>query len=64
MATMLSGAALMNGAILVIAANEPCPQPQTREHFAALDITGVRNLIVVQNKQNPPFSQTHVTLHN
>lgn len=50
MATMLSGAALMDGAILVIAANEKCPQPQTREHFVALDITGVRNLVVVQNK--------------
>ena len=50
MATMLSGAALMDGAILVIAANEPCPQPQTREHFAALGIIGVKNLIVVQNK--------------
>ena len=50
MATMLSGAALMDGAVLVVAANEPCPQPQTREHFAALDIIGVRNLVVVQNK--------------
>jgi len=50
MATMLSGAALMDGAILVIAANEPCPQPQTREHFAALEIIGVKNLVVVQNK--------------
>ncbi len=50
MATMLSGAALMDGAILVVAANEPCPQPQTREHFVALEIIGVRNLIVVQNK--------------
>ena len=50
MATMLSGAALMDGALLVIAANEPCPQPQTREHFIALDIIGVRNLVVVQNK--------------
>ncbi len=50
MATMLSGAALMDGALLVIAANEPCPQPQTREHFAALEIIGVKNLIVVQNK--------------
>jgi len=50
MATMLSGAALMDGAILVIAANEPCPQPQTREHFAALEIVGVKHLVVVQNK--------------
>ena len=50
MATMLSGAALMDGAILVIAANEPCPQPQTLEHFVALDIIGVKNLVIVQNK--------------
>lgn len=50
MATMISGAALVDGAILVIAANEPCPQPQTREHFAALQIVGVKNLIIVQNK--------------
>ena len=32
MATMLSGASLMHGAILVIAANEHCPQPRTVEH--------------------------------
>jgi len=50
MATMLSGAAVMDGAILVIAADEPCPQPQTREHLAAIDIVGLKNLIVVQNK--------------
>jgi len=50
MATMLSGAAVMDGAILVIAADESCPQPQTREHLAAVEITGVKNLIVAQNK--------------
>jgi len=50
MATMLSGAALMDGAVLVIAANEPCPQPQTKEHLMALDVIGVRNIVVVQNK--------------
>ena len=31
MANMLSGAALMDGGILVVAANEKVPQPQTRE---------------------------------
>uniref|UniRef100_A0A7C4D9F1 Translation initiation factor 2 subunit gamma n=1 Tax=Staphylothermus marinus TaxID=2280 RepID=A0A7C4D9F1_STAMA len=50
MATMLSGAALMDGAILVIAANEPCPQPQTLEHFIALNIINVKNIVIVQNK--------------
>lgn len=50
MATMLSGAAVMDGAILVIAANESCPQPQTREHLAAIEAVGLKNLIVVQNK--------------
>lgn len=50
MATMLSGASLIDGAILVIAANEKCPQPQTKEHLMALDIVGVKKVIVVQNK--------------
>lgn len=50
MATMLSGAAIMDGAMLVVAANEPCPQPQTKEHLMALDIVGVHRLVVVQNK--------------
>jgi translation initiation factor 2 subunit 3 len=50
MATMLSGAALMDGAVLVIAANEVCPQPQTREHLMALEIIGAKRIIIVQNK--------------
>jgi len=50
MATMLSGAAIMDAAILVIAANEECPQPQTKEHLMALDIIGIKNIIIVQNK--------------
>jgi translation initiation factor 2 subunit 3 len=49
-ATMLSGSALMDGVILVIAADEPCPQPQTKEHLLALRILGLKNIIVVQNK--------------
>lgn len=50
MTTVLSGASLMDGALLVIAADEPCPQPQTREHLTALDIVGIKNIVVVQNK--------------
>jgi len=50
MATMISGAFIMDGACLVIAVNEPCPQPQTREHFEALKIAEKKNLIIAQNK--------------
>ncbi|MFH1916553.1 MAG: translation initiation factor IF-2 subunit gamma [Nanoarchaeota archaeon] len=50
MATMLSGATIMDGALLLIAANEVCPQPQTREHLMALKISGIKNVIVIQNK--------------
>ena len=50
MATMLSGAAIMDAALLLIAANEECPQPQTREHLMALEIAGIKNIIIVQNK--------------
>jgi translation initiation factor 2 subunit 3 len=50
MTTMLSGSALMNGAVLVIAANEPCPQPRTAEHLMALQIGGIKNIVAVQNK--------------
>jgi translation initiation factor 2 subunit 3 len=50
MANMLSGAAVMDGAVLVIAANEAVPKPQTREHFLALQILGIKNLVITQNK--------------
>jgi translation initiation factor 2 subunit 3 len=50
MATMLSGAAIIDGAILMVAANEFCPQPQTREHLMALEMSGIENVIIVQNK--------------
>jgi len=49
MATMLSGAAMIDAAILVVAANEGI-KPQTREHLRALKAKKVENLIVAQNK--------------
>jgi len=50
MATMLSGAAIMDGAVLVVSATEDVPQPQTEEHLMALDIIGIENIVVAQNK--------------
>ncbi|MCX6691620.1 MAG: translation initiation factor IF-2 subunit gamma [Methanoregula sp.] len=50
MATMLSGSALMDGAMLVISASEKCPQPQTKEHLMALELVGINRIVVVQNK--------------
>lgn len=39
MSTMLTGAAVMDCALLLVAANISCPQPQTQEHLVALVIT-------------------------
>ena len=50
MANMLSGAALMDGAMLVVAANEKVPKPQTKEHLLALQTLGIKQIILVQNK--------------
>jgi len=50
MANMLSGSALMDGAILIVAANEKVPQPQTKEHLLALETLGITEIVVVQNK--------------
>jgi translation initiation factor 2 subunit gamma (aeIF-2g) len=50
MATMLSGAAIMDGAVLVVSATEDVPQAQTEEHLMALDIIGIENVVIAQNK--------------
>jgi translation initiation factor 2 subunit 3 len=50
MATMLTGAAVMDAALLLVAANESCPQPQTSEHLAAIEIMKLKHIIILQNK--------------
>mmetsp|Transcript_31465 Transcript_31465/g.44081 ORF Transcript_31465/g.44081 Transcript_31465/m.44081 type:complete len:471 (+) Transcript_31465:3-1415(+) len=50
MATMLNGAAVMDAALLLVAGNEPCPQPQTSEHLAAVELMKLRNILILQNK--------------
>ncbi|ORC84300.1 putative translation initiation factor EIF-2B gamma subunit, partial [Trypanosoma theileri] len=50
MATMLNGAAIMDAALLLIAANERFPQPQTLEHLAAVEMMQITSLVVLHNK--------------
>ena len=63
MATMLSGATIMDGALLLVAANEECPQPQTREHVMALEIIGVEKIIIVQNKVDAVSEEDAIKNH-
>ena len=50
MTTTLAGTVAMDGALFVIAADEKCPQPQTREHLVAAEIAGIKDIVIVQNK--------------
>ena len=50
MTTTIAASSILDGALLVIAANEKCPQPQTEEHLMVLDILGIKKVVVVQNK--------------
>ncbi|HID73350.1 TPA: translation initiation factor IF-2 subunit gamma [Candidatus Micrarchaeota archaeon] len=50
MTTVISAASILDGALFLVAANEPCPQPQSAEHLLVLDSTKIKNVIVVQTK--------------
>merc|ERR1712065_99665 len=50
MGTMLNGAAVMDAALLLVAGNESCPQPQTSEHLAAIEIMRLQHILIMQNK--------------
>jgi translation initiation factor 2 subunit 3 len=50
MTTVISATSILDGVLFLIAANEPCPQPQTTEHLLVLNSTGIKNIIVVQTK--------------
>ena len=64
MAVMISGSSIMDGALLLISATEKCPQPQTREHLAALQIAGIENVVVVQNKIDLVSRERAIESHN
>jgi translation initiation factor 2 subunit 3 len=50
MSTMMSGATVMDCAILLIDGSQSIPQPQTVEHLAAIEIMNVKKVIIVHNK--------------
>jgi len=50
MITMLSGAALFDGAVFVADVRHRFPQPQDSEHLQAALILGVKNMVFAQNK--------------
>ncbi len=50
MTTAIAASSIMDGALFLIAANEPCPQPQTAEHLMILNATGIKNVIIIQTK--------------
>jgi len=50
LATAIAASSIIDGALLVIAANEKCPQPQTMEHLMVLEAAKVKKLVVAQNK--------------
>ncbi|MGB9732450.1 MAG: translation initiation factor IF-2 subunit gamma [Candidatus Micrarchaeia archaeon] len=50
MATAIAGSNIIDAVLFVIAATEPCPMPQTREHLMIINILGIKNIIIVQTK--------------
>jgi translation initiation factor 2 subunit 3 len=50
MTTAIAASSLIDGALFLIASNEPCPQPQTAEHLMVLNAVGIKNIIIVQTK--------------
>jgi translation initiation factor 2 subunit 3 len=50
MTTVIAATSILDGVLFLIAANEPCPQPQTTEHLLVLNSTGLKNIIIVQTK--------------
>ena len=36
--------------LLFLAGNESCPQPQTSEHLAAIEIMKLKHILILQNK--------------
>lgn len=54
----------MDAALLLVAANADCPQPQTAEHLVALQIMKLDHMIILQNKIDIIFKDQEKTKEN
>ncbi len=50
MATAIAGASVIDAILFVIAANEPCPMQQTKEHLMIINLLDIKNVIIIQSK--------------
>ncbi len=50
MATTIAGSSIIDGVLFIVAADEKCPQPQTKEHFAIIEALNIKNIVIVQTK--------------
>ena len=50
MATAIAGASIIDAVLFVIAANENCPMPQTKEHLMVINLLNIKNVIIIQTK--------------
>lgn len=64
MSSMLSGTTVIDYAILMIDGSQPCPQPQTVEHLAVLEMVNVRKIIITQNKLDLVDSKKAIENYN
>lgn len=54
----------MDAALLLVASNIDCPQPQTAEHLVALEIMKLDHIIILQNKIDIIFKDSERTKEN
>ena len=52
MSNMISGSAIMDTCVLVIASNDKIPQPQTFEHLQAVENADIDKFLILQNKMD------------
>ncbi len=50
MATAIASSSIIDCAMFVISAAEPCPMQQTREHLMIINALGIKNVIIAQTK--------------